>query len=60
MKEVRDGTSGDDSLGIKYFIYQPGARMFSWTILIQFFQSQVGFPPQSSLLLELLLNYAIW
>ena len=33
-------------LGGKDIIYQPVMRMFHWTIPIQFFQSQVGFPPE--------------
>ena len=34
-------------LGGKDIIYQPVMRMFHWTIPIQFFQSQVGFPPRA-------------
>ena len=45
MKEVRDGTSGENFLGSKDLTYQPVMSMFYWTIPIQFLQSQVGYPP---------------
>ena len=59
IKEVRDGTSGENLLGSKDIIYQYVMIMFSWTIPIHFFPKSGRFPPQSSFLLELLFNYGI-
>ena len=59
MKEVMDGSSGENLLGIKDLIYQPVMIIFSFTITIQFFPESGRFSPQSLFLLELLLKYGI-
>ena len=51
IKEVRDGTYGENNLGSKDVIYHPLISMFSWTIQIQFFPNSGRFYPQSSFLL---------
>ena len=47
IKEGIYGTSGENVLGGKDIIYEPVMSTFSWTILIQFFQSQVGCSPRA-------------
>ena len=42
-KEARDGTAGDDILGMKEIIFQIGNSMFSLTILIQLFPNSGRF-----------------
>ena len=59
IKEVWDGAHGYNLLVSKDLIYQPVMIIFYWTIPIQFFPKSGRFPPKSSLLLELLLNYGI-